>query len=469
MENITTKISLDFARSLSPIVVFAKQFDNDLRVVEIEPLKNGTAYDVTGMKAKVAVMKSDGTQAIADATISSGKISVALNASMLSVAGRATATVTLLDRADISRAVSAQNFIIFVEESAFDTEGVENDEAYEGIFNEISEVRDELSSRIYAVERDVLALKIANEGNTYTFYTDDTTAQTKAVPSDALPVAFVEMVKGSSLASIYPIEILPAGLDSIILNGKNLLSPDFLDITKWTKVSANHFASDPLPFPTNGKYTVKGKFRTSANHYFYFDKSTNNGATWTESGIYFMTPNASSAKTITFDGSTLYRLHYYAGVADTIAEYADIYDMQMEFGEVATDYSPFIEPFKIVMPEDVRSLDGYGHGISDTVCNYIDFNKKQYVQMCALRSYENGDESKPDVITNPIWTQTLAPLDKPVVTDISEVLSFDGTIQVEQGGLIEFEFTGRGDVTQQDFTNADGLVAPTSIVYQIKL
>jgi hypothetical protein len=96
-----------------------------------------------------------------------------------------------------------------------------------------------------------------------------------------------------------------------------------------------------------------------------------------------------------------------------------VYDIQLERGSNATDYSPYFCDTYIV-PSAVQALDGYG--ASDT---YIDFFAKTFV---------NGETS----------------------TDISADVPVAPFLQVESGGYVVAE-------------NDDGIGAPLSITYQCTL
>lgn len=53
--------------------------------------------------------------------------------------------------------------------------------------------------------------------------------------------------------------------------------------------------------------------------------------------------------------------------------------VQLERGTVATSYKPYTRN-TLPIPEAVQALDGYGDGVNESVYNYIDFEKKQFVK-----------------------------------------------------------------------------------------
>ena len=121
------------------------------------------------------------------------------------------------------------------------------------------------------------------------------------------------------------------------------------------------------------------------------------------------------------------------------------------------------------IPQAVKDLPEYGYAISDAVSNYIDFEKKIYVQMCEARWIEESDFDRTDIKPNMSWTFCCAPLAEPIVTDISEHIPFDNVIEVESGGVIEFGFksVGNGDFGYgiMEYNEA----APSTITYQVKI
>ena len=72
---------------------------------------------------------------------------------------------------------------------------------------------------------------------------------------------------------------------------------------------------------------------------------------------------------------------FYANIVS--AEYnnykATFTNMQLEKGTVATEFKPYTE-HTIVIPSAVQALDGYGVGVNDECYNYIDWDKKQFVK-----------------------------------------------------------------------------------------
>ena len=95
-----------------------------------------------------------------------------------------------------------------------------------------------------------------------------------------------------------------------------------------------------------------------------------------------MTANIGKNFTITTkEGSSKnsYYVYLYANVGETV-ENVTVYPMLTKGTEVKPykPYSGFSGTF--IVPEVFQSIDGYGEGISDTCFNYIDIDKKQFIK-----------------------------------------------------------------------------------------
>ena len=87
--------------------------------------------------------------------------------------------------------------------------------------------------------------------------------------------------------------------------------------------------------------------------------------------------------------------------------------------------------------------------------NYIDFERKVFVQNVGSRSYTAGDESDDTVITDK--TTTYYPLNPAVETDISSYIT-DNTIEVESGGTLTFPNSHGSDYR---------IDVPSDILYEV--
>lgn len=66
-------------------------------------------------------------------------------------------------------------------------------------------------------------------------------------------------------------------------------------------------------------------------------------------------------------------------------------DVMITEGADPVEFAPYVRN-TLTIPEAVRNLDGYGWGVNDTVYNYIDFEKKQFVKRVD-KAILNGTES----------------------------------------------------------------------------
>ena len=126
---ILKSFSLDFAKAPPLEYIFAKQGDQNSRILEISPLNNGAAYTIpAGTTARFGAKKPDGTQILNDATIDNGKIYVTLSAQALAVSGVVIAEIALYGTSD--ELLSSQHFHIKVEQFAIDSDAVESSDEY---------------------------------------------------------------------------------------------------------------------------------------------------------------------------------------------------------------------------------------------------------------------------------------------------------------------------------------------------
>lgn len=128
---IISSIYLDFGRSTLPITVFAKQYDQESRFVEVTPLNLGQPYTLEeGVTARLQVTKADSTQVINDATITNGKIYAELTAQALAAEGVAVAEIALYKNASL---LTSQSFYIEVKSSAYDLDKVQSSDEYKSL------------------------------------------------------------------------------------------------------------------------------------------------------------------------------------------------------------------------------------------------------------------------------------------------------------------------------------------------
>ena len=148
---ILQSLSLDFGRDTHPITVFAKQRDNESRIIEITPLNNGQPYELeSGITARLQLTKADGHTVINDAAIENGIITVELTAQALGAEGVAVAEIGLYKG---SAVLSSQVFYIDVKKSAYDSSAPESSDEFNALVDALGKVDDAVTSAITAAER----------------------------------------------------------------------------------------------------------------------------------------------------------------------------------------------------------------------------------------------------------------------------------------------------------------------------
>lgn len=130
---ILQSIVLDFARDTVPITVFAKQYDQHTRYINITPLNNGASYTIdTGVTARLQMTKPDGTTVINDVVIANNVIKAELTAQALAAEGLAVAEIGLYKGNEL---LSSQLFYINVVKSAYDEDAMESSDEYGSLIN----------------------------------------------------------------------------------------------------------------------------------------------------------------------------------------------------------------------------------------------------------------------------------------------------------------------------------------------
>lgn len=133
---ITQNITLDFARSTMPIVLFAKQYDKDTREIVITPLNNGTAYSLeAGITARIQMTKPDGTTVINNASIANNVITVTLTAQALAAEGTAVAEIGLYKGETL---LSSQIFYIDIQKGAYDEDAPKSSDEYNSLVDALA-------------------------------------------------------------------------------------------------------------------------------------------------------------------------------------------------------------------------------------------------------------------------------------------------------------------------------------------
>ena len=157
---ILQSIVLDFARDTVPITVFAKQYDQHTRYINITPLNNGASYTIdTGVTARLQMTKPDGTTVINDVVIANNVIKAELTAQALTAAGLAVAEIGLYKGNEL---LSSQLFYINVVKSAYDEDAMKSSDEYGTLINATNAANEAATAATTAAENANTAASVAN-------------------------------------------------------------------------------------------------------------------------------------------------------------------------------------------------------------------------------------------------------------------------------------------------------------------
>lgn len=233
------------------------------------------------------------------------------------------------------------------------------------------------------LQRRVNALYSIGQGITHKFETDSDTAYQKTVPTGAKLMS-VKSIGGHS--EVIDSEIVSVGTESIIEQGKNLF--DYTDKTyhgaNVSKVEngviyTKQLLTTILNIPTiaENKYTLSFKVKSSGANQgglrWSLQKGKNTSYAHDSSLIKSEVGYAANAE--------------YQAVATFVAttDFVSlctimlmVYDVQLENGDIATDYSPYYQT-GYPIPDAIKALPGYGWS-AGTARNYVDYENKRYVQ-----------------------------------------------------------------------------------------
>ena len=233
------------------------------------------------------------------------------------------------------------------------------------------------------LQRRVNALYSIGQGITHKFETDSDTAYAKTIPTGAKLMS-VKSIGGHS--EVIDGEIVSAGTEEVVEQGKNLF--DYTDkIYHGANVSkiengviyTKQLLTTVLNIPTiaENKYTLSFKVKSNA--------ANQDGLRWSlQKGKNTSYAHDSSLikSEVGYAANTEYQA-VVTFVADTdfvslCTIVGMIYDVQLENGDTATNYSPFYQT-AYQIPEAIRNLPGYGWS-AGTARNYVDYENKKYVQ-----------------------------------------------------------------------------------------
>lgn len=168
MENyqIQQEINIDFSTPDVPPRVYAKQYDNNMRIVKVNLLVNGLPYTVqSGFEVNVRMAKPDGTYVYNPALeISDTYVLIVLTQQMLAVAGECPAEIEVVQGGNV---LSTATFVICVASDPVPEHAIESTDEFKTIQELVAEVEaaakvvtDNLDA-INAVSENIEAIKDA--------------------------------------------------------------------------------------------------------------------------------------------------------------------------------------------------------------------------------------------------------------------------------------------------------------------
>lgn len=269
--------------------------------------------------------------------------------------------------------------------------------------------------------RRVNALYDIGQGVTHKFETDTDTAYAKTVPTGAKLMS-VKSIGGHS--EVIDGEIVSAGTESVVEQGKNLLNADdYYAAYKQSDGSylnnSSDFAGINIPI---GKYigktlvaTLKATVSAQPTSFFWLARIDGARVESSYAKGERVPANTTGIARLTFTPKTqkdTLSMTYGQGTGDVIVR-----DIQVELGDAPTAYAPYHSNVYQI-PESVRNLPGYG-----IEGNVTDYEAKTYTQNNAI----DGTKIKA--------------LDTPIITDISTLIDDDflRNLTVEALGSVTFK------------------------------
>lgn len=232
------------------------------------------------------------------------------------------------------------------------------------------------------LQRRVDALYSIGQGITHRFETDSETAYQKTVPTGAKLMS-VKSIGGHS--EVIDGEIVSAGTESVVEQGKNLLNADdYYAAYKQSDGSylnnSSDFAGINIPI---GNYigktliaTLKATVSSQPTSFFWLARINGTRIESSYAKGERVSANTTGIARLTFTPKTqkdTLSMTYGQGTGDVIVR-----DIQIELGDTPTTYAPFHRNVYQI-PEAIKALPGYGWS-AGTARNYVDYENKKYYQ-----------------------------------------------------------------------------------------
>lgn len=260
-------------------------------------------------------------------------------------------------------------------------------------------VYDQLVSRVNSHDKRITNLEERQDpGLTET---DESVAYIKDVPAGVLPFAEVAQIGGMTYRDGNVLRSSPVtAVESL---GTNLFKASFtdalisgpqeraiIDNNTISCVPMYGSGSDYIIFAQgypSGTYTIGNKHSHDKARQFVklFDQNGNNvsvnynlGGGTAYNQYYDCFYSMGEVLNVTIPAEVAYwRYGVYCGEPDDGT--AVVSEIQVARG-TDVPFSPYREPISLLIPEAVQKLDGYGEGVNESVYNYIDYEKKQFVK-----------------------------------------------------------------------------------------
>lgn len=262
--------------------------------------------------------------------------------------------------------------------------------------------------------RRVNALYDIGQGVTHKFETDSETAYVKTVPTGGKLMS-VKSIGGHS--EVIDGEIVSAGTESVVEQGKNLLNADdYYAAYKQSDGSylnnSSDFAGINIPI---GNYigktliaTLKATVSSQPTSFFWLARINGTRIESSYAKGERVPANTTGIARLTFTPKTqkdTLSMTYGQGTGDVIVR-----DIQIELGDTPTTYAPFHRNVYQI-PEAIKALPGYGWS-AGTARNYVDYENKRYVQCVnsvdlGTLNWVAGDSGKVGFQTSQVTGQKL--------------------------------------------------------------
>ena len=321
------------------------------------------------------------------------------------------------------------------------------------------------------------------------FMTDASVAYVKNVPANALPYVEVSKVGGMIYYDDVVGMLFDAKVTDIESVGINLIPYPF-DLTTLNGYGVSVSVDDSQRVvisgsPTSNREAKMIEFSLPIGTYSFSAEQTSGAtrAVLRKNGE-MIRSQAKADSTYTFTVNNEFDKYAVSITILTGNTYSnDVVAPMINRGAIALPYKPYTK-HTITIPKAIQDLDGYGWGVNESVYNYIDFDKKQFVKRVGcvdmgtlawvgfastishtdriykpsakiltvsynfnevyidiygalvVRFYEGMYTSSDEVKTSLAGVMLYYELEKPEVIDISNILSADNFIGVDGGGTI---------------------------------